>query len=194
MKFSYKIEDYNPNLKQKLPTFRYDLATHCYYFLKMHKNHFPPYLQDLYEKMCSYAKERNNVKPDEFDNTIRIYIIDSRLNIPLILLDKTGDIANWSSHFAKYNCPADEYIYGYGDKFIPFPGETWNEDLLNDFIKDYSFVPLDDFAMPKLVIFRKSKVEETRLLSNFQVNFFMMKFKNENLVDWDSIISDPFIN
>lgn len=194
MKSLYKIEDYNLPLKQNLPTFHYDLATHCYYFLKIHKKHFPPYLETLHDKMSCYAKERKNVKPPKFDRTIRIYIIDHRLNIPLILIDKTGDLANWSWKFAKYERPFEEYIFGDGDIFSPFPGQSWNEYGLKDFIKNYSFVPIEEFAMPSLVIFRESKLEETRLLSNFQVNFFLMKFKNENIVNWESILSDPFLS
>lgn len=194
MEFSYKIEDYDLPLKQTLPTFHYDLATHCYCFLKVHKNHFPPYLDTLYEQMSSYAKQRKNVKPKIFDDTIRIYIVDHRLHIPLILLDKTGDIANWSWKFAKYERKYEDYIYGDGDKFIPIPGQPLNERDLKNFIKTYSFVPIEEFAMPSLVIFRNSKLEETRALSTYQVNFFLMKFKDENIVNWDSILSDPFLN
>ena len=188
-----EIIPYNLPLKRELDTFQYDVATYCDCMKKVLGSVFPDYLRDFKKEVWKYASQKKLVCPGSFNNNVRIYIFDPRLRIPLIIEDTTGDIANYCSKLAK-NCRGlDDYVYGDGERFdsVSLSGER-NDQFIKHFNKVYGFMPFEEFAMPALAIFHKSELEERRMLSTWLVSFLLMKYYNENLVNWAEVLDDLY--
>jgi hypothetical protein len=150
-------------------------------------NTFPPYLEQFQQMLLQIASKKAEVRPKKFPNNIRIYIFDQRLFIPLILVDQEGDIANYCYKFTRYSFDPDYHSYG---ELAPLPGEPWDKDFLNNFAEQYGFVPVEDIASPALVIFVRDKLDQRRLLNPWQMSFLLMKYHDQNLVDWESRLAD----
>lgn len=178
-------------LKEELPSLKYDIATYCHCLSSIVKDYFPPYLDHLKERIETYASLRSNLKPKNIDPSLRIYIFDHRLNIPLVLLDNTGKIADFCYQASRYRRTYDEYYYGDGESFGPcIPGDEWDKNFLLSFIDEYGFTPMEELAMPSLVIFKGYEIDERRPLSTWQVNLLLMKYRTKNLVDWKELIAN----
>ncbi|BFH11118.1 hypothetical protein J6TS7_21580 [Paenibacillus dendritiformis] len=189
--FEFMLDDFELPVKRELPALRYDIATYCDNVLKITKRQFPPYLSDLKQKMSDYAKQRKAARPQQFEPFFRIYVVDHRLHIPVALLDPDGSIANWCWKFAKYDRQFDEYVYGDGELIGPdlIQGQ-WSIPILKNFIKQYGFAPIEELAMPSLLIFVNQHLDDVRTLAHWQVNYMLMKYRDSNLVDWEAILTE----
>lgn len=190
-KIKYRLEDFELPIKRELPALHYDIATYCDCILKITERQFPPYLSELKQKMMDYAKQRKATHPRQFESFFRIYVVDHRLHIPVVLLDPEGSEANWCWKFAKHDREFEEYVYGDGEIFGPdILQGRWNVQFLKSFIKQYGFAPIEELAMPSLLVFANESLEERRTLAPWQVNCMLMKYRESNLVDWDAILSN----
>ncbi len=180
---------YDLPLKRELDTFQYDVATYCSCMKSVLGNVFPNYLSSLKDEIWKYASQKKLVRPTKYSNNIRIYIFDQRLRIPLVIEDTRGDVANYCWKLAKKCRTLDDYVYGDGEKFDIFTLHGKRDTpLVKQFNKRYGFIPIEELALPSLVIFYKSKLDERLALSPWLVSFLLMKYQKENLVNWDEIL------
>lgn len=198
------ITVFAPPLKQDLPLLRYDVSLYCTQLLKETCNIWPPYLENLHDRVMSYSIQMAALKPRkrEISPDIRIYIFDHRLNLLFAALDNTGKIASFMSKFcAQYKkYEPEQYYYGDGmDGQSPLEpqdyvinGEdvyTANPYVLKSFSERYGFVPSEWFASPVLLIFQGDSLVEIRCTTVEHCVLLMEKFHAKNLVDLKRIVN-----
>lgn len=180
------------SLKKPVASFEYDIATYCELLLSIIGKHFPPDLEYLQEEIEKRAAQKEQVRPDKFDDRLRVYVIGPRLDIPFVLVDQEGSIATWCHWFARANFSGEYFTYGNMSNLGPiFPGQKWNEKLLQKFNEDFGFIPVEELGLPFLLIFNENKLDDRRPLALWQVCFLLSKFRTKNLVDWPNIVKYP---
>ena len=182
MTFNPDIYSYELPLKQPLPCFHYDLAVYCRYLKRIIGMPLPEYLCDLSDRINAYAKQVRKCKPPKFPNMCRIYLVDYRLRFLFAGLDETGEIATFFSQYGRRGLESDDAYYGDSTlRYITFP-EGYNTQELKVFEKEYGFLPIEELAAPISLIFLQNKLDDVRILSQYQLCLLMEKFRSENLI------------
>ena len=180
------LSDYYVPVRQPVPTLHYDLSKWCSELLKLHPFPFPDSLQALHKEIAGYSRACPPF-PTEKTSRIRIYVIDHRLYIPLILHDEEGSLTNDCFRFAKYTHRYEDNLLGEGKPFISMSEPLgYNERKVTQFIKEYDISPLEVLAVPTLAIFVGKKLDDYRPLGLWQVCALTHRYADQNLVDWSS--------
>ncbi len=195
----YNVKKFYVPMKKRFPTLPYDIAIHCRNLIDAHPYPFPSYLESFHEMLSAYAAQVDEVMPKRFPKGYRIYVIDQRLHVPLIIHDdEIGRIKDFCYDLAKGFRPMEEYIFGDGAKLeVAFDYSVFadpNAAAVGNFIQQYGFLPFEEFAMPTLLMFYKDECK-VLMLSSWQVNLLMEKYREQNLVDMAEhvkLLFDPY--
>lgn len=187
------IQDFGPPLKRPLPCFQYDIALFCQAFQRLVPPIFPEYLSELQKMIDAFAEQAPACCPKEFPLEYRVYLMDYRMNVLFAGLDKTGEIATCFSQYGKQAHKLTDAYFGDGSLFDPLrysaKGSYYDPVEVGDMVLKYGFLPLEELASPIALVYCGDKLDETRMLSQLQLCVLMERFREENLVDWEKIIS-----
>lgn len=193
----FDVKEYFVPSKKEIPCLHYDIALYCKTLKQTIPFQFPDYLEDFTQKVNSYAKQTKECKPKEFPSAWRTYIIDYRLNILFAALDVTGNIATCFSNYGKYGANTEDYYYGDGSHvghvFVEQSKKgnafVYDSDEMVSFLNANGFLPLEELSNASALVFGGSKLVEKRLISQYQTALLMEKFRNENLIDWETLVT-----
>lgn len=186
----YKL---NLPLKEDIPCLEYDYATFCKKLSEVIPPFLPPYLKNYQERLVYYSGNVETLRPASFPNAYRVYIVDSRLNILFAALDPTGKLATYFSKYVHASHTMEDYNFGDGSESgsqrLCTSGFNYDTNQLITFSKKYGFLPIEEMSLASSLIYDGDKLEELRLLSQYQVQLLTEKFHSKNLVDWKILIN-----
>ncbi|MDL2258879.1 hypothetical protein LJC42_07000 [Eubacteriales bacterium OttesenSCG-928-K08] len=183
---TYDVRKHYVPLKKSFPALHYDLSVHCSNILQANPYPFPAYLNEFHKQLSAYSSQINEVKPKRFPKGYRIYAIDQRLHVPLILHDPDRKMYDFCYDVAKSGRPMSEYAFGNGEELE----RALHYDILSDpdpqkvnaFVQAYGFLPFEELALPSLVMFFGDQCKPL-LTCAWHINVLMEHFREENLVD-----------
>ncbi|MCM1304598.1 MAG: hypothetical protein NC305_13450 [Lachnospiraceae bacterium] len=186
-------------LKSDMPCIDYDFSVFCDCMLGIIPCELPQYLSSYSERLKYYASLKDRLRPVSFPDAYRVYIIDYRLNVLFAALDASGKMATYFSKYGKYAHDLEYYYYGDGEKFgdVLIPSFAYDKNSMKRFLQSFGFLPIEELSMASALIFDGDELSDRRLLSQYQTQVLMEKYRNRNLVDWKNIIqqetaSHPF--
>lgn len=177
-------------LKSDIPCIEYDLSVFCKCLLDIIPAPIPKYLSKYSEKLHYYASRINDLKPSSFPEAYRAYIIDYRLNILFAALDTTGKMSTYFSKYGRFAPTIEDNYYGDGEKIgdALLPSFTYDANSLKRFLRSYGFLPVEELSMASALVYEEDELVERRLLSQYQTQLLMEKYRRQNLVDWKTLI------
>lgn len=174
------------SLKRPVPSLDYDLSRWCRELLAIHPFPFPDSLSELHLKIEERASWRCSF-PRKADR-IRVYIVDHRLFVPLVLTEQDGVLANACARFAKYEHRYADNLLGSGEMFVNYASDNgYDTDAVNSFIREYDISPVEVLSVPTLLVFSGKNLSEYRPIGTWQLCALLHQFHSENLVAWDRL-------
>lgn len=183
-------EKINVPLKAEIPCIEYDFSLFCECLLNIIPGEIPKYLSTYDRRLKYYASHKSEFKPASFPAAYRVYIIDYRLNILFAALDTAGKMPTYFSKYGKYAHSMEDYYYGDGEQIgdVLIPSFAYDKHSLERFHHSFGFLPIEEFSMASALVYEEDDLAERRLLSQYQTQVLMEKYRSKNLVDWKSII------
>lgn len=177
-------------LKSDIPCIEYDFSVFCECLLDIIPVSLPQYLSAYSERIKYYAAHKSEFKPASFSDAYRVYIIDYRLNVLFAAFDTNGKMATYFSKYGKYAHTMEDYYYGDGEKIgdVLIPSFTYDKKSLAHFQHSYGFLPIEELSMASALVYEGDDLSDRRLLSQYQTQVLIQKYRNQNLVDWKAII------
>lgn len=180
--------NYLPPLKQDFNCLKYDMYLICSQILELLPTNLPEYLSRIEKRIVHFGYLEPKA-PESFPNANRVYIIDNRLNIVFLALDKKGDLSAYFSKLAACCKDITDNVYGDGSltdsKFCT--GDYYNRKTMKHFCNTYGFLPMEDFARPSIYILNGKNIEYFHFISQYNMALLMMKYHEKNIIQWQNV-------
>lgn len=177
-------------LKSEIPCINYDFSVFCECLLDIIPCSLPQYLSTYNERLKYHASLKDSLRPASFPEAYRVYIIDYRLNILFAALDTDGKMPTYFSKYGRHAQNMEDNYYGDGEKFgdALIPSFTYDGNSMKHFLHSFGFLPIEELSMASALVYDGDELSDRRLLSQYQTQVLIEKYRSKNLVDWKSII------
>lgn len=187
----HDIHEVNPFFKAPVSSFPYDLALWAKMLNEMHPFAFSSLLNDTSdfpERIRTFAKQVEKVKPASFAHRLRCYIFDHRLRVLFLAVDDDGELTQDLFLYGKQRHDIADNVYGDEQPFLTLDLSSkygYHNDTVEAFVKKYDFTPLELFGSSSLVIMENDAISSVFSLSPYEVVLLTKRYASSNLVDWD---------